>query len=184
MKRYVVLLRGINVGGKNKISMASLRYMLEQAGFKDVMTYIQSGNVILDSSLSQKETERTIEELLPRTFQLDSSTIKALALSRSQLSDVIRNKPVGFGDTPDIFHSDVIFVMDGNVPEALKVFNPREGVDKIWPGNGVIYSQRLSAERTRSRLNKIIGTPAYQLMTIRNWNTVMKLYQLLEVSAD
>jgi uncharacterized protein (DUF1697 family) len=60
------------------------------------------------------------------------------------------------------------------------VFSPKEGVDRIWPGQGVVYSQRLSAQRTKSRLNKIVGTPAYKSMTIRNWNTTTKLLSLLE----
>ena len=61
----------------------------------------------------------------------------------------------------------------------MRVFNPREGVDAVWQGTGVIYSQRLSAERTRSRLSAIVGTPAYQSMTIRNWNTTTKLLAML-----
>jgi uncharacterized protein (DUF1697 family) len=65
----------------------------------------------------------------------------------------------------------VIFLMGIGAGEAIKVFAPRAGVDRVWPGKGVIYSRRLSAQRTKSRLSKIIGTPAYQSMTIRNWNT-------------
>ena len=64
--------------------------------------------------------------------------------------------------------------------EAMKVFKPREGVDNVWQGDLAIYSQRLSAQRTQSRLSKIIGTPAYQSMTIRNWNTTTKLLKILE----
>ena len=63
---------------------------------------------------------------------------------------------------------------------AMPVFEPREGVDKVWPGEGVIYSQRLSAQRTKSRLSKIMGTPLYKSMTIRNWNTTTKLLKMLE----
>ncbi len=69
--------------------------------------------------------------------------------------------------------------MDIDAAETMSVFNPREGVDRIWPGEGVIYSQRLSALRTKSRLNKIMSSPAYKSMTIRNWNTVMKLMEIL-----
>lgn len=54
----------------------------------------------------------------------------------------------------------------------MSVFDPRDGVDEVWPGNGVIYSQRLSAERTRSRMGRIVGTKPYQSMTVRSWNTV------------
>ncbi|MDK2980220.1 MAG: hypothetical protein PWQ55_567 [Chloroflexota bacterium] len=58
--------------------------------------------------------------------------------------------------------------MDIDAAETMSVFNPCVGVDRIWPGEGVIYSQRLSALRTKSRLNKIMGSPAYKSMTIRS----------------
>ena len=61
----------------------------------------------------------------------------------------------------------------------MRAFDPREGVDQVWAGNGVIYSQRLSAQRTRSRLSKIAGSPFYKNMTIRNWNTTTTLLELL-----
>jgi uncharacterized protein (DUF1697 family) len=64
--------------------------------------------------------------------------------------------------------------------QAMTVFNPREGVDEVWPGRGVVYSQRLSAQRTRSRLSSIVGTEPYRSMTIRSWRTVTKLVELLD----
>jgi uncharacterized protein (DUF1697 family) len=60
---------------------------------------------------------------------------------------------------------------------ALKVFDPRPEVDRIWPGDGVIYSQRLSAQRTKSRLNKVMGSPTYGSMTIRSWKTTLALLE-------
>ena len=56
---------------------------------------------------------------------------------------------------------------------AMQVFDPRPDVDEVWPGKGVIYSQRLSAQRTKSRLSKIVGTPAYKSITIRSSSTTM-----------
>jgi len=66
--------------------------------------------------------------------------------------------------------------------EALRVFDPRPGVDAVWPGTGVIYSQRLTAQRTRSRLSKIMGTPAYKSMTIRSWATTLALLERMEAA--
>jgi uncharacterized protein (DUF1697 family) len=180
MKNYVVLLRGINVGGKNKIPMADLRQCLEELGFKNVSTYIQSGNVLLQSDLTNKQIGETIEAVLTKKFKLDSSIIRVLALTHAELKAIIDNKPKGFGDKPDTYHSDAIFLMGIPMDEALSVFKPRDGVDKIWPGKDVIYSQRLSAERTKSRLASIIGTKPYQSMTIRSWNTATKLLGLLD----
>ena len=179
MKTYLVLIRGINVGGKNKIPMAGLKTRLENVGFSNISTYIASGNVILESDKPAREVKRLIEEVLPKSYKLDSELIKVLVLSRAQLQAVIDNKPEGFGEQPEKYHSDAIFLMDIDPGQALPLFDPREGVDKIWPGEGVIYSQRLSSLRTKSRLNKIMGTPAYKSMTIRNWRTTTKLLELL-----
>ena len=62
----------------------------------------------------------------------------------------------------------------------MQVFDPRPGVDEVWPGTGVIYSQRLSAQRTKSRLSKIAFSPHYKSMTIRSWATTTKLAELVE----
>ncbi len=180
MKSYVVLLRGINVGGKNKLPMAALRSFLEEQGCAEVRTYIQSGNVILRSPRDTKSLGARIEKGLSTSFKLDSATIRVLLLTKKQLQAVVENRPQGFGDQPGKYHSDVIFLMGIGAGEAMKVFAPREGVDTVWPGKGVIYSQRLSSQRTKSRLNKIVGTPAYQSMTIRNWNTTTKLLAMLD----
>lgn len=176
-------MRGINVGGKNKVSMSELRKCLEQLGASNVSTYIASGNILLDSNKRPSEIKTQIEEVLPKTFKLDSELIKVLVLTKKQLKEVVENKPKGFGDQPEKYHSDAIFLMDIDVNQAMLVFNPREGVDKIWPGKGVVYSQRLSAMRTKSRLSKIMMTPLYKSMTIRSWNTTTKLLRILEDKA-
>lgn len=179
MNTYIILLRGINVGGKNKVPMSDLRRCLEELGFSNVLTYIASGNVILQSNKKSAVIKKQIEAALIKNFKLDSELIKVLVLSDKQLEAIIDNKPKGFGVHPETYHSDVIFLIDFTVEEAMKVFDPREGVDKVWPGDDVIYSQRLSAQRTKSRLGKIIGTVPYKSMTIRSWNTTTKLQELL-----
>ena len=180
MTRYLVLLRGINVGGRNKVPMAALRELLESHGHTKVSTYIASGNVILSSDRSAAAIKRELEEALPKAFKLDSELIAVLVLTRAQLRAVVRKRPKGFGDQPDTYHSDAVFLMGIDAPTAMKVFDPRPGVDEVWPGNGVIYSQRLSAQRTKSRLGKIVGTPAYKSMTIRSWATTMALLERME----
>ncbi|HSW91347.1 MAG TPA: DUF1697 domain-containing protein [Candidatus Saccharimonadales bacterium] len=180
MKPYVIFLRGINVGGKNRIPMAELRNCLEEMGFSHVSTYIASGNVILMSDMPVTKIKERIEKALVDGFKLDSDLIKVLILDRAQLEAVVANRPKGFGDQPDTFHSDAIFLIDINVANAMPVFNPKEGIDKVWPGNGVIYSQRLSSLRTKSRLSKIVAAPVYKSMTIRNWNTTMTLLRMIK----
>jgi len=180
MTRYVVLLRGINVGGRNKVPMAALRELLESHGHTNVSTYIASGNVILSSDRTAAEIKRELEEALPRTFKLDSEQIAVLLLTRAQIRAVVRERPTGFGDHPEKYHSDAVFLMGIDAATAMKVFDPRPGVDEVWPGKGVIYSQRLSAQRTKSRLSKIVGTPAYKSMTIRSWATTLALHERME----
>jgi len=180
MNTYVILMRGINVGGKNKMPMSDLRKCLEDIGFSNISTYIASGNVILKSDKHAKEVKAQIEEVLPERFKLDNELIKVLVLTRNQFQAILDNKPKGFGEQPEKYHSDAIFLMGIDAAQAMPVFDPREGVDKVWPGDGVIYSQRLSSHRTKSRLSKIIGTPAYKSMTIRSWNTTTKLLKMLE----
>lgn len=179
MNTYAVLLRGINVGGKNKVPMADLKHNLEMLGFANVRTYINSGNVILDSDKASAEITSTIESQLKKWFTLDSEILKVLVISRDMLASIVQSKPANFGEEPQKYHSDVIFLMEIDVDQAFSIFTPREGVDKVWKGKSVIYSQRLSAERTKSRLNRIMGSPLYKSMTIRNWNTTMKLYEMM-----
>jgi len=177
--KYVALLRGINVGGKNKVPMAGLKKCFEALGFNRVSTYIASGNVLFESDRPAFEVKAQIEKALPESFKLDDHLIKVLLLTRLQLQTVIDNKPEGFGEQPEKYHSDVIFLIDLDPASVIPLFSPWEGVDRVWPGPGVIYSQRLSSRRTRSRLNKIMAAPAYQSMTIRNWNSTFRLLELM-----
>lgn len=183
MQTYILLLRGINVGGKNKVPMAALRKILEEASFTRVVTYIASGNVLVDSDKTAQQIKKEIEQLLPATFKLDSERVKVLVLTPSELHSIIKNKPTGFGESPDTYHSDVAFLIDIASKEALKAFSIREGVDTVWPGKGVVYIQRLTAQRTKSKLSKITASPLYGSMTLRNWNTTIKLGELLSERA-
>jgi uncharacterized protein (DUF1697 family) len=176
---YLALLRGINVGGKNKVPMAELKACFEELGCENVRTYIASGNVMFESNKSSAELTEGIQEALPKKFRLDSELIAVLVLSHDQLQKVVDQAPEGFGTEPGRYHSDAIFLMGIPSDEAIKIFNPREGVDRVWQGDLVIYSQRLSAQRTRSRLSKIMSSPLYKQMTIRSWVTTTRLLELM-----
>lgn len=181
MTTYVVLLRGINVGGKNKLSMAALKQCLDELGYANVSTYINSGNVVLESRKGAKAIEAEIEAALPKTFKLDSALIKVLALPSATFEAMIASKPKGFGDEPGKYHSDALFLFgDIDAKETLAAFNPREGVDAVWLGKGVIFHQRLSAQRTRTRLNQFMATRFYKSLTMRNWATTLKLLEMVD----
>jgi len=176
--RYVALLRAVNVGGRNKISMAELRSAVEDAGHTDVTTYIQSGNVLFRSGAPRHGLASDIERVLEQRFGLP---IVVVVRSHAQLRSVVRKAPASFGASPQEHHSDVIFLRSPVTPtQAMKVVQLREGVDRAWPGTGVVYFQRLSAERTKSRMSSIVGTPEYANMTIRSWTTTTKLLALLD----
>jgi uncharacterized protein (DUF1697 family) len=178
--RYVVLLRGINVGGRNIVPMAGLRQLLEELGFTNVSTYIASGNVLLSSDLPAAEVRDRIEVALPTTFRLDSDLVSVLVLTHAELQGVVDRRPDGFGERPDTHLCDAIFLIGIDAASAMPAFDPRPGVDRVWPGDGVIYSERLAAERTKSRLGRIVGTPHYRSMTVRGWKTTLALLELME----
>ena len=184
MTTYLVLFRGINVGGKNKVPMAELKALLTELGFQDVRTYIQSGNAVLRSNVSAETIARKIEGALPTRFKLDSELVRVLVLSREELEKVIAGRPRGFGDRPGPYHREAIFLMGVDTADAMPAFSPREGVDVVWPGEGLVYSQRLSAQRTKSRLNRIMSSPVYKSMTIRSWQTTMALMDLVKAVDD
>jgi len=179
MTSYLVLLRGINVGGKNKVPMGELRAALEDAGFEKVQTYIASGNVILDSDLSAAKVADSIEAVLPKAFKLDTELVRVAVLSKAQLESIVKSRPKGFGDEPAKYHCDAVFLMGNDADDAFKVFSPKEGVDRVWAGKGVIYSERLSERRTASRLNRIMSSPHYKSMTVRSWQTTLALLDLM-----
>jgi uncharacterized protein (DUF1697 family) len=174
----MALLRGINVGGKNKVRMADLRTAFEDDGFDAVETYIQSGNVLFETDAARDSLEGRVEALLDRDFDIP---VVAAVRSHRQLRGVVQRAPAGFGQSSDVFHSDVVFLKAPLTPaKAMAALDRREGVDEAWAGSGVVYFQRLSAERTKSRLSRITGRPEYAHMTIRNWNTTTTLLEMLD----
>ncbi|MEO8261498.1 MAG: DUF1697 domain-containing protein [Pseudolysinimonas sp.] len=183
MSTLVVLIRGINVGGKNPVAMSGLRDLLEELGCTNVATLLVSGNAVVDTTMSAADVCAKLEKALPAKFTLHDESVKVLVLTEKAFRAAVDQRPRGFGTKPELHHSDAIFLIGVSVAEAMKVFDPRDGVDAVWPGTGVIYSQRLSAQRTKSRLGKIIGTTPYKSMTIRSWATTLKLIAMLDARA-
>lgn len=176
--RYVALLRGINVGGRNKVAMADLREAFETHGYESVSTYIQSGNVLFSSTTSRKTLEGEIESALEARFGIP---LVVVVRSHRELEAIVDKAPDGFGTEPDTYHSDVIFLKSPLTAEqAMSIVALREDVDQAWAGRDVLYFARLSARRTQSKMGRIVGTPEYKLMTIRNWSTTTKMLSLLD----
>ena len=178
---YVALLRGINVGGKNIVRMADLRAAFSSAGYAAVGTYIQSGNVVFESDAAPEAFERDIETMLERAF---GRSLVVVVRSHRQFREVVRGAPDGFGAAPDVHHCDVIFLKAPlSSGQALRTVELRDGVDQAWPGDGVLYFSRVSERLSQSRMSRIVSTPQYQRMTIRNWRTTTRLLSLLDERA-
>ena len=108
MNSYLALLRGINVGGKNRLKMADLRACFEAMGFERVRTYIQSGNVLLVANEArQAQLAAQIEEGLLATFGYE---LPVVVRSHEELKNVVAQAPEGFGEDPDAYRYDVIFL--------------------------------------------------------------------------
>lgn len=176
--RYVALLRGINVGGKNVIRMTDLRDCFVELGYDDVQTYIQSGNVLFSASGAAGRLTRAIETGLAKRFKYDASVVLR---SRRQLREVVDLAPVGYGKAPEKFRYDVLFLKEPlTAKQALPQLPQRPGVDTASAGEGVLYCTRLIAKASQSRLAKLSGVPLYRQLTIRNWNTTTKLLEMLD----
>lgn len=181
--QYLVLLRGINVGGNNIIKMADLKACFESMGFGDVVTYIQSGNVVFkaaEKDIAKLTTK--IEGVLSERFSYKS---RLVTVAYKELKKVVEDAPKGFGRDLDNYRCDVIFLKEPlTVKEAMKNVRVKEGVDNAFAGKTVLYFSRLTSRASQSYLTKIITLPMYQNMTIRNWNTTTKLLALMEAGNE
>ena len=177
---YLALLRGVNVGGKNLVKMADLRVAVEAMGFDNVATYIASGNLLFTAPVQKRdELAARLESELSRHFGLQ---LKLVLLTESQLTTVVEEAPRGFGADTDL--CDVIFLRKPlTVKRAFGVLDLKEGVDRAWPGKGVLYFARLSTRASSSRISKVVMLPEYQDMTIRSWSTTTKLLALMRSRA-
>jgi uncharacterized protein (DUF1697 family) len=172
--RYVALIRGINVGGNAIVPMAKLRAACEACGVTNVSTVIASGNVLFEA---------------PRAPKLETRLSKALGLpirltlrTHEEMTAIVKAAPKGFGRKPDMFRYDVWFVFPPTTAaQVAAVLEPREGVDTVKAGDGVVYTTRLIAKASQSRLARVVGRPIYAAVTIRNWNTTRKLAELSAV---
>lgn len=182
MTQYVALLRGINVGGKNVIRIPALKACVEALGLRDVATYIQSGNVLFAAARpDQRGLTRRLEDALSKTFAYRS---RVIVRSFEQMKAAVDGAPEGFGTRPGTYRYDVIFLKGPLTPdEAMTSVTARRGVDRVHAGDGVLYFSRLISRAAQSHLPRLVATPAYQNMTIRNWNTTARLVELMERSA-
>lgn len=175
--RYVALLRGINVGGKNKVEMAKLVETFNRVGATDVSTYINSGNVIFSDDRSPDDLAEALEDAIEEDFGL---RIKVLLCAEESLRAIAAGVPDSWVHDQTM-KTNVMFLWDEvDSPRVLNDLGAKEGLDEVeYTPGAVIW--RVDAENlTRSGTAKLAGTKVYQSMTVRNINTVRKLVALLD----
>lgn len=175
---YVALLRGINVGGNNLIKMADLRTSFGDTGFTRVETYIQSGNVVFCAKkMSKAKLTEMIEQALSETFSYES---RVVVVSAAELQRVVAQAPKGFGQEPDVYRYDVLFVREPfKTSDALAQIPLNPDVDAVNAGDHALYFRRLIARADQSLLLKSAQRPVYKHITIRNWRTTTKLLEMV-----
>ena len=165
--RRVALLRGVNVGGKAKVSMAALKSVFEAAGAKNVTTYIQSGNVVFSGpvSLNAKKLETAIE----KHFKLN---VSVTVRTHAQLAAIVKANPY---DEVDLVH--VAFLMSGKpklghieTSDAMS----REAFTHVGHELFFYLPNGMGTSKLPAHVARRIGVD----MTVRNWRTVNKLLEL------
>ena len=175
---YVALLRGINVGGNNKIDMKLLKLTFERVGMKSVKTYINSGNIIFtNDGLSKTEIVQVLEEAIYEDFGLQ---IKIVIRSFDDFKLIMNALPASWKNDKDM-KSDVLFLWDDIDDElVLHKLVIKPGIDKVIYVTGAILWSVDTINVTKSGKAKLIGTDLYKKMTIRNVNTTRKIYDLMQ----
>jgi uncharacterized protein (DUF1697 family) len=170
-----VLLRGVNVGGRNKLPMPALREALQDAGMKDVATYVQSGNVVLDSAAKPEALARKVRATIKDRFGLD---VAVVVRTRAELAKVLEHDPLGeVADQEKLYQVSFCSQKPDRDAVAKVAEHAVEGERLIthgreiyaWFPNGVGRS-KLAAQLGRQNLGTVV--------TARNWTTVKKLLAL------
>jgi len=174
---HVALLRGINVGGANKIDMRQLKAVFEAAGMTSARTYINSGNVVFSTDLPDRaQIAKLLEDAIEARFGF---AVSVLVRSVDEIRSVVDALPADWTND-QMTKCDVLFLWDEiDHPSILGQlhFDPAMEDVRYTPGAVIWRVDRRNA--SRSRLTRIVGTPLYRQMTIRNCNTARKLLELM-----
>lgn len=176
MKRYIAFLRGINISGKNKLPMAELKKELENLGFGEVRTYLNSGNVVFSSDKDDKaKLTEQIGIMIKRQFALD---IPVFVILREELEDILHNAPDWWGNGNEEIYDNIIFIMPPASFEDVysEIGEPKEGLEKIKNYKEAIFwsFSRKDYQKT-NWWSKTASANISSKLTIRTANTVRRL---------
>ena len=179
MQTYVALLRGINLGSRNKVAMADLRALFEAIGAEDVTTYVQSGNVVFRSSAGAKTLAPAIEKRIRRDLGLDVTVVLRTA---AQLARVVDGNPFGTSGADSALH--VTFLAAKPARAGVGALDPeRSPPDEFRLSGQEVYLHCPNgygrSKLTNAYFEKQLGVAA----TTRNWRSVTKLAELARGAA-
>ena len=182
MKRYVALLRGINISGKNKVPMAELKKCFEALDFMDVKTCLNSDNVIF-SGVDADVVELTdrIERMIQSQFNLH---IPVFAILREDLVDILQHAPDWWGTADKEIYDNLIFIMPpANFQDVYdEIGEPKEGLEKIQQYKAAVFwsFSRKNYQKT-NWWTKTASANIGSKLTIRTANTVRKIVRIVSV---
>lgn len=177
MEKYISLLRGINVSGKNKIKMVELKKVLENERLSNVITYIQSGNIVFDFKKSDnKKLELKIKKAIENNFGLD---VQTLVLNVDDLNKVYSNNPFLIERNEDInfLHATILDqVPDEELVNQIKDF--KSDSDEFIVYENIIYLFCPNGSARTKLTNNFFEKKLKSVATTRNWKTITKLVEL------
>lgn len=176
--KYIALLRGINVGGNNRVPMAELKACFEIASFENVVTYINSGNVIFESDESSPtKLVEICEAAIEKQFGF---RVVCSVISAKDLHEAVRNAPEWW-NVGDAKHNAIFVIAPRTAQEIMQeVGEAKPEYEKVAAYGQIIFWSAPLKTFGRTRYSKIVGSKAYKSVTIRNANTTLKLAQLCE----
>lgn len=181
MERYVLLLRGVNVGGNHRVPKADFQQVLEELGFSDVLIYINSGNAVFSSK--RKPNVSDIQAALEARFGFP---IPTLLLSGEKVKAIAAALPTSWTNdapTPDKSgqKSDVLYLFDAvNTPAVLGQLGHKPEIETMLYVDGAVLANITRANQSKGSLQKIVGTKLYAQVTVRNITTAKKLAELVD----
>ena len=176
-QRYVALLRGVNVGGRNKLPMADLRDIFVEAGCAAVQTYIQSGNVVFEAVQDLAERVPEIVTLaISRRFGFETAVV---VRSREELRQVADSNPFDTSGDPRLMH--VAFLQDTPGAEAVTRLDPDRSPPDAFAVRGRNVYLHYPNGVARSKLtNEYLAGQLQTVSTTRNWRTVLTLLEMVD----
>lgn len=174
--KYIGLLRGINVSGKNKIPMNELKQELENLGFENVITYLNSGNIIFNSD--NQEPDNLIHEMIRTKFNLD---IPVYIIEYQKLKEIVNHKPNWWDTKNKEIYDNLIFIIKPHTSKEIYevLGQPKEELEQIEEyQNTIFWSFKLKYYQKTNWWSKTASTNIKDYITIRTANTINKLLDL------